>query len=156
LGRAYALALAEAGAAVVVNDVDVMPDRSAVPGPGPGFVVQEIRARGGRALGVLESVADATGVQRLIREAVAAFGRVDILVNNAGIVRSRPVMEMSDDDWDAVLAVHLRGTFLCTREAMCAMRAAGRGGRIINITSGAAYADPSLGTANYAAAKAGI
>lgn len=151
LGRAYALALAQAGAAVVVNDVG-----SASAGARPGAVVQEIRARGGRALSILESVADANGVQRLMQETVAAFGRLDILVNNAGIVRSRPIVEMSDADFDAVLAVHLRGTFLCTREAMRAMRAAGRGGRIINTTSGRAYYGHSAGTANYAAAKGGI
>jgi NAD(P)-dependent dehydrogenase (short-subunit alcohol dehydrogenase family) len=156
LGRAYALALAGAGAALVVNDIAVTLDGRSAPGPGPGPVVQEIRARGGRALGILESVADPRGVERMMQEAVTTFGRVDILVNNAGIVRSRPVVEMSDEDWDAVLAVHLRGTFLCTRAAMRVMRAAGRGGRIINITSGAAYRAPAPGTANYAAAKGGI
>jgi NAD(P)-dependent dehydrogenase (short-subunit alcohol dehydrogenase family) len=145
LGRAYALALAQAGAAVVVNDV-----------MGPGAVVEEIRTRGGRAVGILESVADAGGVRRLIDETVGTFGRLDILVNNAGIVRSRPIVEMSDDDFDAVLAVHLRGTFLCTRDAMRAMRDGGRGGRIINTTSGRAYYGHSAGTANYAAAKGGI
>ncbi|MFI5366535.1 MAG: SDR family NAD(P)-dependent oxidoreductase [Candidatus Binatia bacterium] len=156
LGRAYARALAHAGAAVVVNDVGAALDGTRIPDAGPGAVVQEIRAHGGRALGILESVADAAAVQRLIQEAVAAFGRLDILVNNAGIVRSRPVIEMSDADFDAVLEVHLRGTFLCTREAMRAMRTGSRGGRIINITSGAAFAAPYPGTANYAAAKGGI
>lgn len=156
LGRAYACALARAGAAVVVNDVGAALDGTRIPDAGPGEVVQDIRAHGGRALGILESVADAAAVQRLIQEAVAAFGRLDILVNNAGIVRSRPVIEMSDADFDAVLDVHLRGTFLCTREAMRAMRTGGRGGRIINITSGAAFAAPYPGTANYAAAKGGI
>lgn len=156
LGRAYAVALANAGAAVVVNDVSAETDGRPIGGTGPGAVVQAIRAHGGRALGILESVADAAGVRRLIQETVATFGRLDILVNNAGIVRSRPIVEMSDDDFDAVVAVHLRGTFLCTREAMRAMRAAGGGGRIINITSGRAYYEHSPGTANYAAAKGGI
>jgi len=156
LGRAYALALAAAGAAVVVNDVGAALNGTVEPGAGPGAVVQEIRARGGRALGIVESVADPRAVQRLMQEAVAAFGRVDVLVNNAGIVRSRPVMEMSDADFDAVIDVHLRGTFLCTRDALRLMHAAGRGGRIINVTSGAAFATPYPGTANYAAAKGGI
>jgi NAD(P)-dependent dehydrogenase (short-subunit alcohol dehydrogenase family) len=156
LGRAYALALAAAGAAVVVNDVSVGLDGRLDNAAGPGEVVREIRAGGGRALGILESVAQSDGVQRMMQETVAAFGRVDILINNAGIVRSRPVVEMSDDDFDAVLAVHLRGTFLCTREVMRVMRASGRGGRIINTTSGRAYYAPSAGTANYAAAKGGI
>ena len=161
LGRAYALALADAGAAVVVNDVDAAPagDPS---GGGPGGVVQEIRGRGGRALGIIESVADVSGAQRLIDESVAAFGRLDILVNNAGIVRSRPIVDLSVDDFDAVVAVHLRGTFLCTRAALRVMRTGGRGGRIINITSGAAYLDPAPGSPTapgssaYAAAKGGI
>jgi NAD(P)-dependent dehydrogenase (short-subunit alcohol dehydrogenase family) len=144
LGRAYAIALAQAGAAVVVNDISTA-----------GAVVEEIRARGGRALGIVESVADARGVQRLVGETLGAFGRLDILVNNAGIVRSRPLVEMRDDDFDAVLAVHLRGTFLCTREALRVMRTRG-GGRIINTTSGRAYYGYSAGTANYAAAKGGI
>jgi NAD(P)-dependent dehydrogenase (short-subunit alcohol dehydrogenase family) len=156
LGQAYALALAEAGATVVVNDAAVGPAGEAVQSAGPGPVVRAIRAGAGRAIGVLESVASADGVRRLVAETLATFGRLDILVNNAGIVRSRPLLEMSDADFDAVLAVHLRGTFLCTREALRVMRAAGRGGRIINITSGTAYADPLPGTANYAAAKGGI
>jgi NAD(P)-dependent dehydrogenase (short-subunit alcohol dehydrogenase family) len=149
LGRAYALALADAGAAVAVNDLGA-------PAGDPGAVVREIRGRGGRAIGLLESVTDAGGVRRMIDETTGTFGRLDILVNNAGITRSRPLLEMSDDDFDAVVAVHLRGTFLCTREALRVMHAGGRGGRIINITSGTAYAHPTPGTANYAAAKGGI
>jgi NAD(P)-dependent dehydrogenase (short-subunit alcohol dehydrogenase family) len=148
LGRAYAVALAQAGAAVVVNDISTAVGSA-------GAVVEDIRAHGGRALGIVESVADAGGVQRLVQETLAAFGRLDIVVNNAGIVRSRPIVEMSDDDFDAVVAVHLRGSFLCTREAMRVMRAR-RGGRIINTTSGRAYSGHTPGTANYAAAKGGI
>jgi len=148
LGRAYAIALARAGAMVVVNDIGSAAGTT-------GAVVEEIRGHGGRALGIVESVTDSGGVRRLIDETLGAFGRLDILVNNAGIVRSRPIVEMSDEDFDAVLAVHLRGTFLCTREAMRAMRHRG-GGRIINTTSGRAYYGHSAGTANYAAAKGGI
>ncbi|HJQ84804.1 MAG TPA: SDR family NAD(P)-dependent oxidoreductase, partial [Candidatus Binatia bacterium] len=128
VGRAIAIALAEAGAAVVVNDV-------ADPEP----VVGEIRSRGGRAEGIVGSVADGGDVRRIVDTAVSAFGRLDVLVNNAGIVRSRPIVEMTDEDFDAVVAVHLRGTFLCTREALRVMRTAGQGGRIINVTSGAAF-----------------
>ncbi|MFQ5667346.1 MAG: SDR family NAD(P)-dependent oxidoreductase [Candidatus Binatia bacterium] len=156
LGRAYALALAAAGAAVVVNDVDADLSGSPLLEARPGAVVEEIRAHGGHALGILESVTDSAGVQRLITQTVAAFGRLDILVNNAGIVRNRPLLDMSNADFDAVVAVHLRGTFLCTREAMRAMRAGSHGGRIINVTSGAAFAAPHPGTANYAAAKGAI
>ncbi len=149
LGRAYACALAQAGAAVVVDDLGATAD-------GLAAVVDEIRAAAGRALGILESVADAAGVRRLMDETRGTFGRLDILVNNAGIVRSRLIVDMSDDDFDAVLAVHLRGTFLCTREAMRVMRDDGRGGRIVNTTSGRAYYGHSPGTASYAAAKGGI
>ncbi|HVO26089.1 MAG TPA: SDR family NAD(P)-dependent oxidoreductase [Candidatus Margulisiibacteriota bacterium] len=148
LGRAYAVALAQVGAAVVVNDIGTAVGSA-------GAVVEEIRAQGGRALGIVESVADAGGVRRLVAETLGAFGRLDILVNNAGIVRSRPIVEMSDDDFDAVLAVHLRGTFLCIREALRVMRTRGSG-RVINTTSGRAYSGHSAGTANYAAAKGGI
>ena len=161
LGRAYALALADAGAAVIINDVDGAP--TAEPGGAvPGEVVHAIRSRGGRALGIVESVADPGGAQRLVDESVAAFGRLDILVNNAGIVRRQPIVDLSIADFDAVVAVHLRGTFLCTRAALRVMRAAGRGGRIVNVTSGAAYMDPvpgsptAPGSAAYAAAKGGI
>lgn len=156
LGRAYALALADAGAAVVVNDIGATLEGDRLPEAGPGAVVREIRSAGGCALGISESVADADGARRLIEETVAAFKRLDIMVNNAGIVRSRPLLEMSDADFDAVLAVHLRGTFLCTREALRAMLATARGGRIINVTSGAAFDTAYPGTANYAAAKGGI
>jgi len=156
LGRAYALALAQAGAPVVVNDVGATLEGGEASDPAAGSVVREIRAAGGRALSIIESVTDPLGVRRMFQEAIAAFGGVDILVNNAGIVRSRAIVDMSDDDFDAVVAVHLRGTFLCTREALRGMRASGRGGRIINTTSGRAYYGHSPGTANYAAAKGGI
>jgi NAD(P)-dependent dehydrogenase (short-subunit alcohol dehydrogenase family) len=156
LGRAYALALARAGAAVVVNDVGAPIGGSAPADTDPGAVVEDIRAAGGRAIGILESVDDSRGALLLIQESVAAFGRVDILVNNAGIVRAGLIVEMTDADFDAVVAVHLRGTFLCTREAMRVMQRAGRGGRIVNVTSGAAYHAPLPRSANYAAAKGGI
>ncbi len=156
LGRAYALALAGAGARVVVNDLGVRLDGSAPGDESAGAVVAEIRRAGGQALANTDSVAEPAAVQRLIDSTLALFHRVDILVNNAGIVRSRPIEEMSDADFDDVLAVHLRGTFLCTRAAMRAMRAAGHGGRIVNTTSGRAYYASSVGTANYASAKGGI
>ena len=156
LGRAYALALAAAGARVVVNDLGVQLDGSAPGDDSAGSVVNEIRGGGGHAIANTDSVTDPGGVERLFESALALFQRVDILVNNAGIVRSRPIVDMSDADFDDVVAVHLRGTFLCTRAAMRIMRAAGRGGRIVNTTSGRAYYAPSAGTANYAAVKGGI
>ncbi len=155
LGRAYALALAAAGARVVVNDLPASAEHLPA-GEGADAVVRQIRSQGGHAIAVFDSVADSGSAQRLIREAVSVFGRVDILVNNAGIMQRRPIVETSDAEFDATIAVHLRGTFLCTREAMLAMSQGGRGGRIINTTSGRAYYAPSAGTASYAAAKGGI
>jgi NAD(P)-dependent dehydrogenase (short-subunit alcohol dehydrogenase family) len=156
LGRAYALALAHAGARVVVNDLGVQLDGSDAGGNSAGAVVAEIRRAGGQALANTDSVADPAAVERLFDTTLAVFQRVDIVVNNAGIVRSRPLIEMSLADWQAVLDVHLTGTFLCCRAALRAMRSGGSGGRIVNITSGQAYAAPSAATANYAAAKGGI
>jgi len=156
LGRAYALALARAGARVVVNDLGVQLDGSRPDGESAGAVVAEIRRGGGQALANTESVTDPAAVERMIEGTLALFHRLDILVNNAGIVRSRPLAEMSLTEWQAVLDVHLTGTFLCSRAAFRVMRDAGRGGRIINTTSGAAFAGPYPGSANYAAAKAGI
>jgi NAD(P)-dependent dehydrogenase (short-subunit alcohol dehydrogenase family) len=156
LGRAYAIALARAGAKLVINDLGVQLDGSAPGNDTAGLVVAEIRRAGGQAIANVDSVTDPAGVQRLFEAGLAVFHRLDILVNNAGIVRGRPLAEMALDDWQAVLDVHLTGTFLCSREALRIMRAAGRGGRIINTTSGAAFADAYPGTANYAAAKAGV
>jgi len=156
LGRAYALALARAGACVVVNDLGVQLDGSHPDGDSAGAVVSEIRRAGGQALANTESVTDPEAVERMTEGTLALFHRLDILVNNAGVVRSRPLADMSLIDWQAVLDVHLTGTFLCSRAAFRIMREAGRGGRIINTTSGAAFADPYPGGANYAAAKAGI
>jgi NAD(P)-dependent dehydrogenase (short-subunit alcohol dehydrogenase family) len=154
LGRAYALALAAQGARVMVNDSGVEVDGSGSSASPAEDVAAEIERRGGIALANTDSVADAAGVERLFRQAIERLGGVDVLVNNAGIVRSRPLTEMNEADFDAVIGVHLRGTFLCCRAAMRVMRA--RGGRIINVTSGAAFDTPYPGTANYAAAKGGI
>lgn len=156
LGRAYALALARAGARVVVNDLGVQLDGTAPGDDSAGAVVTEIRRAGGHALANTDSVTDPAAVQRLFDATLALFHRVDIVVNNAGIVRSRPLTEMSLTDWQAVLDVHLTGSFLCCQAGLRAMRDAGHGGRIINITSGRAYYAPSATTANYAAAKGGI
>ena len=156
LGRAYALALARAGARVVVNDLGVQLDGSAPGDNSAGAVVAEIRRAGGHAVANPDSVIDEHAVKRLIESTLTLFGRLDILVNNAGIVRSRPLSDMPEADWQAVLDVHLTGTFLCSQAAFRALRDQGRGGRIINTTSGAAFAEAYPATANYAAAKAGI
>jgi NAD(P)-dependent dehydrogenase (short-subunit alcohol dehydrogenase family) len=146
LGRAYATALAAAGAAVVVNDVDAGPVAA---------VVAEIEAAEGRATGLTAPVGDTATAQALVDAAVREFGRLDVLITNAGILRDRVLWKMTDEDFDAVIHVHLRGTFTCARAAAVRMRAQGEGGRIILISSPAGQRG-NFGQTNYAAAKAGI
>ncbi|WP_280271616.1 3-oxoacyl-ACP reductase [Nocardia wallacei] len=153
LGRAEALALAGAGAAVVVND---LAENDAV-----AATLADIRALGAKAEFVAGSVAERTTADALISTAEEAFGGVDIVVNNAGITRDRMLFNMSDEDWDAVLAVHLRGHFLLSRNAAAYWRGKSKQagapvyGRLINTASEAGLLGPE-GQANYAAAKAGI
>jgi 3-oxoacyl-[acyl-carrier protein] reductase len=146
LGRAYAEALATAGAAVIVNDVD---EDSAVQ------VVEGIVAQGGRAAAVVAPVGTTEVAERLVAAAVKEFGRLDVMVTNAGILRDRVLWKMSDEDFDTVLDVHLRGTFTCARAAVIRMREQGTGGRLILATSPAGQRG-NYGQTNYAAAKAGI
>ncbi|MEV5746077.1 SDR family oxidoreductase [Microbispora rosea] len=146
LGRAYAEALAAAGAAVVVNDVDA--DAAAQ-------VVEAITAGGGAARSVVAPVGSAEVADRLVDTAVKEFGRIDVMVTNAGILRDRVLWKMTDDDFDAVIGVHLRGTFTCARAAAIRMREQGTGGRLILISSPAGQRG-NFGQTNYAAAKAGI
>ena len=156
LGRAYALALAAAGAQVVVNDVGCDVAGAGEDARVADDVVGEIRATGGTALASHEAVGTMEAGEAIVRAALTAFGRVDVLVNNAGIVDSHPFDTFPADSWARVLAVHLTGTFACARAAFAAMRAAGRGGRIVNTTSGAALDQGYPGTAAYAAAKGGV
>ncbi|MGP3936024.1 SDR family oxidoreductase [Nonomuraea sp. KM88] len=146
LGRAYAEALATAGAAVIVNDVDAAAAAQAV---------AAITGSGGRALSVEAPVGSAEVADRLVATAVKEFGRLDVMVTNAGILRDRVLWKMSDDDFDAVIDVHLRGTFTCARAAAVQMREQGTGGRLILISSPAGQRG-NFGQTNYAAAKAGI
>jgi NAD(P)-dependent dehydrogenase (short-subunit alcohol dehydrogenase family) len=154
IGRAIAELLAAEGAAVVVNDVG-----SEVDGRGQSTrvadeVVDAIRARGGTAVASTESVADFGAAERIVRTAVEKFGAIDVLVNNAGILRDRMIFNMSEEEWDAVIAVHLKGTFNCTRHAARVMREQRRG-RIVSISSTSGVYGNS-GQANYGAAKDGI
>ena len=154
IGREFALCLAREGANVVVNDVGAsLEGEGSEDGPA-AQVCKEIEAFGGAAVPSLESVSDFAGARRMIDTAVEAFGKVDILVNNAGIIRDRTLVKMNEDDFDAVIAVHLKGTFNCTRHAAERMKDAGYG-RIINITSSAGLRG-NFGQTNYGAAKAGI
>ncbi len=118
-------------------------------------VVEEICKAGGQAAANYDSVATTEGAEGIIRTAVEQFGRIDILVNNAGILRDKTIVNMTDDMWDVVLAVHLRGTWACTRAAARVMKEKGTGGRIVNTTSIAGLKG-NFGQANYSAAKAGI
>ena len=160
LGRAHALAFAAEGAKVVVNDIGVGSDGTAT-GESPGeLVVEEIRAAGGEAAVNGDDVADWAGAENLVRTALDNFGRLDVLVNNAGFLRDRMLANMSEEEWDAVIRVHLKGHFAPLRHAMTYWRAEAKAGnpvdaRIINTSSGAGLMG-RIGQGNYAAAKAGI
>ena len=154
IGRAVALALAAEGASVVVNDYGVAVDGSA-PGSGPAQdVVEGIRAGGGQAISSFDSVATVEGGESVVKAAVDNFGRLDILVNVAGILRDRDFLGMTEEDWDAVIAVHLKGHYCTCRPAAIQMRHQ-RYGRIINFTSPSALLG-AHSQANFAAAKAGV
>ncbi|MFD6754863.1 SDR family oxidoreductase [Micromonospora gifhornensis] len=146
LGLAYAKELARRGASVVVNDVDADVTADAV---------AAIQASGGRAVAVTAPVGPTETAKQLVTAAVEEFGRLDILVTNAGVLRDTVLWKMSDDDFDTVINVHLRGTFTTVREAVLHMRQAGEGGRIICIGSPTGQRG-TFGQTNYAAAKAGI
>jgi NAD(P)-dependent dehydrogenase (short-subunit alcohol dehydrogenase family) len=146
LGLAYARALAAAGRAVVVNDVD---EAAAV------AAAKEIEEAGGRAVAEVAAVGTTEAAEALVRRAVDAFGRLDIMVTNAGVLRDRVVWKMTDEDFDTVVQVHLRGTFTCVRAAVNRLREQGEGGRII-VAGSPAGQRGNFGQTNYAAAKAGI
>ena len=146
LGRAYAIALADAGASVIVNDVDA---------PSAAETVAEIASRGGRAFASIGAVGPAETAEQLVADAVDQFGRVDVLVANAGVLRDRVLWKMSDDEFDAVVSSHLRGTFTCGRAVATRLREQGEGGRLILVGSPAGQFS-SFGQTNYAAVKAGI
>ncbi|MCX5334533.1 MULTISPECIES: 3-oxoacyl-ACP reductase [unclassified Streptomyces] len=163
LGRAEALELARLGAAVVVNDYG-QPGRdgSGEASAGPAEeVAAEIRAAGGKALAHTGDVSDFPQAQRLVQSAVEEFGKLDILVNNAGILRDRMVFSMTEQEWDSVIRVHLKGHFNTTRFAAAHWRERSKAvdgpvyGRIVN-TSSEAFLAGSAGQPNYAAAKGGI
>lgn len=146
LGLAYAQELARQGAAVVINDVNAETAATAV---------ASIEAAGGKAVAVVAPVGPTETAKKLVAAAVESFGRLDILVTNAGVLRDTVTWKMSDEDFDLVIGVHLRGTFTCVREAVTFMREQGEGGRIVTIGSPTGQRG-NFGQANYAAAKAGI
>ena len=146
LGLAYATELARCGAAVVVNDVDAAVAEDAV---------ASITAAGGTAVAEVVPVGTSEAAQALVDRAVGEFGRLDVLVNNAGILRDTTLWKMTDEQFDAVITTHLRGTFTCTRAAAIRMREQGDGGRIVCVGSPTGQVG-NFGQTNYAAAKAGI
>jgi hypothetical protein len=153
IGRATALMMAEHGARVVVNDIGG--DRH---GQGDSTapadeVVAEIKDKGGEAVASYDSVATMQGGENIINAAINAFDKIDIVVNNAGILRDRMIFNMSEEEWDGVIATHLKGCFTTTRAATPYMRQQ-KSGRIICLTSDAARGN--IGQVNYSAAKAGI
>jgi NAD(P)-dependent dehydrogenase (short-subunit alcohol dehydrogenase family) len=151
LGRAEALALAAAGATVVLNDLPGAADEA----------VEEIRSRGGRATVVEGDVSERSTADAMVAAAVDGFGSLDVVVNNAGMTRDRMLFNMSDEEWDAVIAVHLRGHFLLSRNAAAYWRGRSKEqggpvhGSVVN-TASEAFLGGSPGQPNYAAAKAGI
>lgn len=160
LGRAHALELARQGARVVVNDLGAALDGGGRSSEPAQEVVAEIRALGGEAVADGEDVADFDGAHRLVRRAIDTFGGLDVLVANAGFLRDRMLVNTSEEEWDAVIRVHLKGHFAPLRHAAAYWRAeskAGRarGARFIATTSGAGL-QGSVGQATYSAAKAGI
>ena len=160
IGREHARMLADHGASVVVNDLGGSRDGRGVDAGPAEEVVAEIVAAGGRAVANIDDVSDWAGAQHMVEQAIDAFGGLDVLVNNAGILRDRMLVNMTEEEWDGVIKVHLRGTFAPARHAAAYWRERSKQGldndaRIINTTSiSGLYANP--GQSNYGAAKAGI
>jgi NAD(P)-dependent dehydrogenase (short-subunit alcohol dehydrogenase family) len=154
IGREIALLMARHGARVVVNDYGGSESGSGGETKPADDVVAEIKAGGGQAVANYESVASMAGGKSIVDTAVKHFGRIDVVVNNAGILRDRMIFNMSEDEWDAVIDTHLKGSFAVTRAAAPLMREQ-KSGRVINMTSTSGLVG-NVGQANYAAAKLGI
>lgn len=155
IGRAHALAFAKEGAKVVVNDLGTDRVGGGHSSEAADKVVAEIKAQGGEAIASYDTVATREGADSIVWTTLGRFGQVDVLVNNAGILRDRSVLNMSEAEWDSVLNVHLRGTFLCSQAVGRQLKLQGHGGRIVNTTSVSGLLG-NFGQGNYGAAKAGI
>jgi NAD(P)-dependent dehydrogenase (short-subunit alcohol dehydrogenase family) len=160
IGREHALEFARQGAKIVVNDLGAEVDGSGSSLGPAGEVVDAVRAMGGEAVANGDDVADADGAARMVSTAIDTFGRLDVVVNNAGILRDRMLVNMSPDEWDAVIRVHLRGTYAPTHAALQYWRERNKAGedndaRVINTTSPSGIYG-NVGQTNYGAAKAGI
>ncbi len=145
IGRGHCLHLASAGAKLVVNDIAK---------EAADAVVEEIVAAGGEAITSTHNIASRDGAEQLIAFCIESFGSIDIMVNNAGNLRDRSLLKMTDEEFDSVWAVHVKGTFWCAQAAAIAMKEQGTGGSIINTTSGGHFG--SFGQTNYSAAKGAI
>jgi NAD(P)-dependent dehydrogenase (short-subunit alcohol dehydrogenase family) len=160
IGREHALAFASEGAKLVINDLGAEIDGTGSSTGPAGEVVDEVRGMGGEAVANGDDVSDYEGAGRMIQTAIDTYGTIDVLVNNAGILRDRMLVNMTIDEWDAVIKVHLRGTFAPTRHAVEYWRNRTKAGetndaRIINTTSPSGIYG-NVGQTNYGAAKAGI
>ena len=156
IGRATAMLMAEEGAKVLVNDVGAALDGSGGDAGPAQRVVEEIKRKGGQATASTLSIGEPANADKIVQAALDTFGRVDILVNNAGILRDRTLYNMEEADWDAVIAVHLKGHYCCTRPFARYIRETSRQGcRVINFSSVSGLYG-NFGQSNYGAAKAGI
>ena len=160
IGRAHALAFAAQGAKVVVNDLGGSRDGTGSSAGPAQVVADEITAAGGEAVANTDDISSWAGAERLIRQAVDTFGGLDVVVNNAGILRDRMIVTMTEQDWDAVIAVHLKGTFAVLHHAAAYWRQRSKEGhandaRVINTTSSSGLF-ANAGQGNYGAAKSGI
>lgn len=154
LGRDYALNLGKRGAKVVVNDLGGSVDGTGSGDAAASKVVEEIKALGGEAVPNFDSVATAEGGANIVKTAIDAFGKVDIVINNAGILRDKSFIKTTEEDWDAVMAVHLKGTYNVTRPAFANMKE-NKYGRIVMTSSGSGIFG-NFGQANYSSAKTGM
>ncbi len=150
IGRQYAIDLAKRGASVVVNDIGQHPES----GSTADIVVAEIKKRGGKAVANYDSVSIMQGGQGIIDTAMEHFGKADILINNAGILRDRTFMKMTEDEWDQVIAVHLKGAFCVTQPAVKIMKENNYGRIVFTASSSGMYGN--FGQSNYGAAKMGV
>ncbi len=154
LGRQYALDLARRGARVVVNDLGGARDGSGEDSTAADRVVEEIKSAGGEAVANYDSVSSMAGGESIVQAALSTFGGVDILINNAGILRDRSFLKMTEEDWDQVISVHLKGAFCVTQPALREMKKNNYGRVVFTSSTSGLYGN--FGQANYGAAKLGV
>jgi NAD(P)-dependent dehydrogenase (short-subunit alcohol dehydrogenase family) len=154
LGRSHALLMASHGAKIVVNDIGCNADGTGT-SDAASKVCAEIKALGGEAAVSAEKVGSFASGEKIVKTALDAFGRLDILVNNAGILRDRTILKMSEEEWDSIISVHLKGSMACLKAAAQIFKDQGTGGRIINTSSSSGLLG-NFGQANYGAAKIGV